>query len=137
MTENNLHTFTLIDSQIFLALAYADKKADISCMDLIASCVAVNNSIPDLAEFAEVFNKFLYVSAIGIAGDKLTFANFGREIMNKVRSKASADAQSGDLVELVQKELAGYKLKSMCNRSVWTQEQYQQAVNVHGTNLKL
>lgn len=132
-----MHTFTLIDSQILLGLSCADKGADISCVELLASCAAVNNSIPDWAEFAEAFNKFLYVSAIGITGDKIAFANFGREIMNNARSKASAETQSDELVTLIQKELAGYKLKSMCNRSVWTQEQYQQAVNVHCTNLKL
>lgn len=124
-----MHTFTPIDSQILLGLSYADKGADISCLELIVSCAAVNHSIPSLAEFAEAFNKFLYVSAIVIDGEQIALASFGREIINKARSKANTDHQLGELMQHVLKELSGYKLKSMCNRRVWTQEQYQQAVN--------
>ncbi len=124
-----MHTFTLIDSQILLGLSYADKGADISCLELIVSCAAINHSIPSLAEFVEAFNKFLYVSAIVIDGEQIALASFGREIINNARSKANTDSQLGELMQLVLKELSGYKLKSMCNRHVWTQEQYQQAVN--------
>lgn len=131
-----MYTFTVIDSQILLGLTYADKGAEISCVELVASCAEVNDSIPALEEFAEAFNKFLYVSAISLAGDKIALANFGREIVNKALSNASNQPQSDELIRLVQKELSGYKLKSMCNRHVWTQEQYEQAVNAQRNNFK-
>ncbi len=132
-----MHTFKLIDSHILLGLSCTVRGTDISCAELIASCAAVNNSIPGFTEIAAAFNKFLYVSAIDIDGDKIALANFGRDIINNARSKANADAQSDELVALVHKELSGYKLKSMCNRSVWTQEQYDQAVNAQRNNPKL
>lgn len=132
-----MHTFSVSDAQILLGLAGADKGADISCLELVTSCAAVNNSIPTLAEFAEAFNKFLYVSAIQLEGEQVIFADFGRELINKARRKTSADAQLDVLMQLVLKELSGYKLKSMCNRQVWTQEQYQQAVDLHRNKINL
>lgn len=131
-----MHTFTLADAQILLGLFYADKGADISCMELVASCAGLSDSIPTLAEFTEAFNKFLYVSAINLAGDKIALANFGREIIEHVQSKASAESNSVELMQLVLKELSGYKLKSMCNRHVWSQEQYEHAVNAQRNNFK-
>ena len=131
-----MHTFSVIDAQILLGLAGADKGADISCQELVASCAAVNNSIPALAEFAEAFNKFLYISVIHIEGEQIALAGFGWGIINKARSHANSDAQSDELMKLVLKELSGYKLKSMCNRHVWTQTQYQQAVDLQRNNIK-
>ncbi|MDZ4262614.1 MAG: hypothetical protein U1B30_09825 [Pseudomonadota bacterium] len=131
-----MHIFTLTDAQILLGLSYADKGADISCQELVVSCAEVNNSIPALEDFAAAFNKFLYVNVINLDGDKITLANFGREIVNKALANASNQPQSDELIRLVQKELSGYKLKSMCNRHVWMQEQYEQAVNAQRNNFK-
>lgn len=131
-----MHTFTPTNSQILLGLFYADKGTEISCPELVASCAGLSDSIPTLEEFAEAFNKFLYVSAISLAGDKIALANFGREIVNKALSNAGNQPQSGQLMQLVLKELSSYKLKSMCNRSVWTQEQYEQAINAQPNNFK-
>ncbi len=131
-----MHTFTVTDSQILLGLSYADKGAEISCAELVASCAGLSDTNPTLEEFAEAFNKFLYVSVISLAGDKIALANFGREIVNKALGNASNQAQSAELIQLVQKELSGYKLKSMCNRHVWTQDQYEQAVNAQRNNVK-
>lgn len=131
-----MHTFTLIDSQILLGLSYTGKDADNSCAEVVASCAVVSDSIPTLAEFAEAFNKLLYVSAMSLNGDKITFANFGREIIKKARSTASVNLQPDELMQLVLKELSSYKLKSMCNRCVWTKEQYEQAVNAQRNDFK-
>lgn len=124
-----MHRFTLMDSKILLGLSYADKDADIICAELIAGCAAISPEIPTQEEFASAFNKLLYTSIIHLDGDKIRLADFGREIIHKANRKADAGIQPGELVQLVLKELSGYKLKSMCNRNVWTQEQYQQAVN--------
>lgn len=129
-----MHRFTPADSQILLGLSYADKGAEISCVELVASCAGLSDSIPVLEEFTEAFNKFLYVRVIILDGDKIALANFGREIVNKALSNASDKSQSDKLIQLVQKELSGYKLKSMCNRQMWTQEQYEQAVNAQRNN---
>lgn len=131
-----MHRFTHTDAQILLGLSYEDKCAEVSCPELVASCAALNGSIPALDEFAEAFNKFLYVSVINLDGDKIVLADFGRDIIDRARSKAEASAQPDELIQLVQKELSGYKLKNMCNRHVWTQEQYEQAVNAQHNNLK-
>ena len=133
---NTVHTFTVIDSQILLGLSYADKGAEISFAELVASCAGLSDSIPALEEFAEAFNKFLYVSVISLAGDKIALANFGREIVSKALGSSGNQPQSAELIQLVQKELSGYKLKSMCNRHVWTQEQYEQAINAQRNNFK-
>lgn len=131
-----MHRFTIADAQILLGLYYADKGDEISCQKLIASCADVIHSLPTLPEFAEAFNKFLYISAIGLNGDKVTLGNFGRDIIDKARNKTSGNVDSDELALLVLKELAGYKLKSMCNRTVWTQEQYQQAIDIQINTLK-
>ncbi|MDO8345888.1 MAG: hypothetical protein Q7T48_22005 [Cellvibrio sp.] len=131
-----MHTFTLTDAQILLGLSYADKGADISCVELVASCAGLSDSIPALEEFTEAFNKFLYMSVINLDGDKIALADFGLDIINRARSKAGADPQLDEFIQLVLKELSGYKLKNMCNRHVWPQEQYEQAVNAQHNNLK-
>jgi len=131
-----MHSFNPVDAQILLGLYCAHQTGEFSCLDVIAGCAAVNNSIPTPAEFTEAFNKLLYVSAIVIDGEKVTLANFGNELINKAKSSAGAKTQLGELVTFVDRELSAYKLKSMCNRQVWTQEQYQQAADLHRSNFK-
>ena len=131
-----MHSFNPVDAQILLGLYSAHQTAEFSCLDVIAGCAAVNNSIPTPAEFIEAFNKLLYVSAIVIDGEKVTLANFGNELINKAKSSAGGKTQLGELVTFVERELSAYKLKSMCNRHVWTKERYQQAVDLHRSNIK-
>lgn len=129
-----MYSFNPVDAQILLGLYCASQVGDLSCLDVIAGCDAVNSSIPTSAEFTEALNKLLYVSAIVIDGDKVALANFGNEIMSK--AKANAGSRLEGLAPFVHKELSGYKLKSMCNRHVWSQEQYQQAIDLHRNNIK-
>ena len=131
-----MHSFNPVDAQILLGLYGAHQTDGFSCLDVIAACAAINNSIPTPAEFTEAFNKLLYVSAITIDGEKVTLENFGSELINKAKSNAGVKAQLGELVIFVDRELSAYKLKSMCNRHVWTKEQYQQAVELHRSNIK-
>jgi len=123
-----MHSFNLVEAQILLGLESVGDNAESHCLAIITSCYEINHSIPTYAEFTEAFNKLLYVSAIVIDGENVTIAKFGRDIINNARSKASAEIQLKELLELLYKELSGYKLKSMCNRTVWTETQYQQAV---------
>lgn len=125
-----MHRFNLAAAQVLLGLEYVDGSTEPHCLSIITSCYEINHSVPTHAEFAEAFNKLLYVSAIVIDGEKVTLANFGREIINNARSKASTEIQLEGLLKLVHKELSGYRLKSMCNRTVWTEAQYQQSVDV-------
>ncbi|WP_331344856.1 hypothetical protein [Cellvibrio sp. UBA7661] len=122
-----MHKFTLMDSHILLGISYADKGADIECTELVASCAAINREIPSLGEFATAFNKFLYTSIIHLDGDKIYLTDFGRELIHQ--ANASVVTHADESVQLVLKALSGFKLKSMCNRNVWSQEQYQLAVN--------
>lgn len=131
-----MHSFNPVDAQILLGLYGAHQAGEFSCLDVIAACIAINNSIPTQEEFIEAFNKLLYVSAIFIDGEHVTLANFGNEVIHKAKAGASAEAHLGQLVTLVHRELSAYKLKSMCNRHVWTQVQYQQAVDLHRINIK-
>jgi|GEM_PF-3017100 len=131
-----MHSFNPVDAQILLGLYGVHQAGEFSCLDVIAACAAINNSIPTPAEFTEAFNKLLYVSAIVIDGEKVTLANFGNEVIRKAKANASAEVHLGKLVTLVHRELAAYKLKNMCNRHVWTQAQYQQAVELHRGNFK-
>ena len=124
-----VHKFILKDSHILLGISYADKGTDIGCTELIASCAAINPEIPSLGEFASAFNKFLYTSIIHLDGDKIYLTDFGRELIHQASTKANAETNADESVQLVLKALSGFTLKSMCNRHVWSQEQYQQAVN--------
>lgn len=130
-----MHNFNLVDAQILLGLYCAHQVGELSCLDVIAGCDAVNNSIPTPAEITEAFNKLLYVSAIVIDGEQVALANFGKELINKAKADTNTEIQLVELVTLVHKELSAYKLKSMCNRHVWTHEQYQQAVDLHRSNI--
>ncbi len=123
-----MHSFTLIDAQILLGLSAMENGHACSCAGLVANCAVINIAIPTAEEFAAAFNKFLYVSAIVIDGESVTIAPLGWGLINKARTKAKPDVHSKELHELVHKELSAYKLKSMCNRNVWTQAQYQQAI---------
>ncbi len=131
-----MHSFNLADAQILLGLYCANQATGFSCLEVIAGCAAVNNSIPTLVEFSEAFNKLLYVSAIVINGEQVTVANLGNELIDRAKANASAEVQLGELVTFVHRELSAYKLKSMCNRHVWTQVQYQQAVDLYLSNIK-
>jgi nucleoid DNA-binding protein len=131
-----MHSFNPLDAQILLGLYGAHQADGFSCLDIIAACDAVNNSIPTSEEFTEAFNKLLYVSAIVIDGEQVALANFGKELINKAKTNAGAKAQLGELVTLVNRELSTYKLKSMCNRQVWTREQYQRAIDLHHSHIK-
>lgn len=131
-----MHSFNPVDAQILLGLYCAQLAGELSCLDVIAGCAAVNNSIPTPAEFTEAFNKLLYVSAIVIDGEQVTLANFGNELISKAKANVGAESLLEEVAILVHKELSGYKLKSMCNRRVWTQEQYQQAVDLYRNNIK-
>ena len=124
-----MYTFDLIDAQILLGLSCADRGSDISCQTLVASCATGKNRLPTLLEFSSAFNKLLYISAITLDNDKIMFSNFGRDLINNARRNAKPDAHADELASQIFTELASYKLKSMCNRKVWSEEQYQQAID--------
>lgn len=123
-----MHRFNLKDAQILLGLSAMDDGYANSCAGLVAQCAAICLQIPTADEFATAFNKFLYISAIVVDGHTVALAPFGRAIIDKARIKAEAGASPMELQELLYKELSGYKLKSMCNRKIWTPLQYQQAI---------
>ena len=125
-----MHRFNPVAAQVLLGLEGVDNNIEPHSLAIIASCYEITHTIPTLAEFAEAFNTLLYARAIEIDGDNVSLANFGRDIINAARSKANTEIQPQELLEFVYKELSGYKLKSMCNRTVWTQEQYQQAIDL-------
>lgn len=128
LSGNNMHRFNLVAAQVLLGLESVDGTTESHCFSIIKNCYQINHSVPTHTEFAEAFNQLLYVSAIVIDSEKVTLTNFGRDLINNARSKASTEIQLEELLELVHKELSGYKLKSMCNRTVWTEAQYQKAV---------
>lgn len=131
-----MYTFSLVDAQILLGLSYADKGGEISCQELIAKCVIGHYALPTLPEFASAFNKLLYISVINLDNGKIRFSNFGRDLVSNACRSMNANAEADKLVPLIVKELASYKLKSMCNRTLWTEEQYQQAIEEHYKNTK-
>ena len=122
-----MHRFNLIDARILLGLAFTERGSADSCAELLASCARIDTQLLKLDELAEAFNKFLYISVIAIEGESVALTQFGRELINQLRSKLKVDAPVTQLHESLYKELSSYKLKSMCNRTVWTPAQYQQA----------
>ena len=128
-----MHRFNRTDAQILLGLSYAEKSAaqgaEITCEVLITHCLAIAGVIPSAAEFSFAFNKLLYLSAIVINGEKLALAALGQDIIDSAQRKTSGDDEADEWVMLINKELAVYKLKSMCNRTVWSPERYQQAIS--------
>ncbi|HSC66226.1 MAG TPA: hypothetical protein VLC79_00935 [Cellvibrio sp.] len=121
-----------VAAQVLLGLEAAEGRADSNPTALITHCYEMFHSIPTYAEFAEAFNKLLYISALTIDGEKVSLADFGRDLINNARGKVDAKAQQNTTLEYLNKELSGYKLKSMCNRKVWSEAQYQQAADLCG-----
>lgn len=119
-----------VAAQVLLGLESVEMRADSNPTALIAHCYEMFHSIPTHAEFAEAFNKLLYISALTIDGEKVALANFGRDLINNARGNVDAKTQKNETLEYLNKELSGYKLKSMCNRKVWSEAQYQQAVDL-------
>jgi hypothetical protein len=123
-----MHSFTLVDSRILLGLYHAGPGAELTCVALIANCRALNQTVPTLIEFAEAFNKFLYIGAIGITSDRVALTDFGRAIIDSARVNAELETATHEVMGLVHKALSRYKLKSLCNRTLWTPAQYHQAI---------
>ncbi|WP_323813245.1 hypothetical protein [Cellvibrio sp. NN19] len=122
-----MHRFNLIDAKILLGLAFTERGSADSCTELLACCAKIDGKILKLDELAEAFNKFLYTSVIAIEGESVALTQFGWELINQLRGKLGEYAPVKQLHESLYKELSSYKLKSMCNRTVWTPAQYQQA----------
>jgi len=131
-----MHLFITVDAKILLGLYWADKSIGSTCLSVISSCAAGSNQIPSHAEFVAAFNKFLYVSVIDIAGDTVALSSFGIDLVHNAQEVAGVAATAADVVDVIFKQLSAYKLKSMCNRNIWTEEQYLQAVNTYRNNLK-
>lgn len=123
-----MHRFKQIDAQILLGLAAMEEGYASSCAGLLASCTAISSQIPTADELAAAFNKLLYISAIVLESESVALAPFGREMIAKVRAKTEGNVSPNELPKLLYQELSAYKLKSMCNRNVWSPEQYQQAI---------
>lgn len=133
-----MHKFMPVDAHILVGLFYADKQAknaEISCLEIVASCWTINPAIPVLAEFASAFNKFLYARIINLDENKLSLTNFGRQLVQDISNSNETASTPDKLVTQLATVLAGYKLKSMCNRTIWTALDYQQAVDAQQNNL--
>ena len=122
-----MHRFNLIDAKVLLGLAFTERGTANSCTELLSGCAKIDAQDFMLDELAEAFNKFLYISVIAIEGESVTLTQFGWELINQLRGKLGVDAPVKQLYESLYKELSSYKLKNMCNRTVWTPAQYQQA----------
>jgi hypothetical protein len=123
-----MHSFTANDAWILLGMSYSEGELDEQYLEsLIISCDYVNHLIPSYAEIIEAYNKFLYIGIIAAERDNLCISTFGREILESVYLEGSLTEHPCELVSIMYKKLATYKLKNVCTRTPWNETQYKNA----------
>lgn len=118
-----MHSFVPVDARILYGIFCAPGIG--FSYSSIALCSDDASHVPGYDIFAEAFNKFLYIGLIAIDGETVSLAPLGREIIARAQLAAGRDAEASEIIAKVFALLSRYKLKSMCNRKVWSEAQHQ------------
>lgn len=114
-----MYTFNFIDAWILAAIYSAGLKGENSYAHIIASLPNIGRPLPVHSECKIAYDKFLYIGLIVADGDKT--------VLSAVAGKLVKDAyieNAAQWVAAIEKQLVPYKLKSMCNRFEWSEDEY-------------
>lgn len=117
-----MYVFNFTDAWILFGIAAAEKRGDSRYASIVSSLPALDQILPSHSEFASAYNKFLYVSFIHSDGEKTTLTAVAQQILELAQQSGGNNIRAQ--LEQIKKTLAAYKLKSMCNRHEWSEEQY-------------
>ncbi len=124
-----MHRLSIVDAWILLAIYHAGKSDGTGYAAIISSLPSIDRPIPAHDEFMAAYNKFLYLSFIVADGDKTSLSLAAKQLIEATRlSGTTEDAQAW--VDSIYKILSTYKLKSMCNRYEWKEDQYLRGIEL-------
>lgn len=119
-----MHRLSVIDAWILAGIYRAEQHGDVLYAGIISALPDINQRLPNHDEFSAAYNKFLYIRFIEADGDSTTLSAAAKLIVENVKNSLSADHRNRQWVDGIFKILSSYKLKSMCARQVWTEDQY-------------
>lgn len=114
-----MYTFNFTDAWILAAIYSAGLKGENSYAHIIASLLNLGRPLPVHAECKIAYDKFLYIGLIVADGDKTSLSAVAEKLVKEAYVENALQ-----WVAAIEKQLVPYKLKSMCNRFEWTEEQY-------------
>lgn len=120
-----MYKFNVTDAWILAAIYLAGAKGKNTYADIIASLPNLGHPLPTHAQCKTAYDKFLYMSFIIAVGDKTSLTVVAEKIIIEVYVEDSMQ-----WISAIEKQLAVYKLKSMCNRFEWTEQQYQHGIEL-------
>lgn len=127
-----MYIFNFTDAWILAAIYLAGAKGENSYAQIIASLPNLGRSLPVHAECKVAYDKFLYVGLIVADGDKTSLSVVAESLVKNAYIESAAL-----WVAAIEKQLAPYKLKSMCNRFEWTEEQYRCGIELFITKKEM
>lgn len=114
-----MYTFNFIDAWILAAIYSAGLKGESSYAHIIANLPNLGRPLPVHAECKIAYDKFLYIGLIVADGHKTSLSAVAEKLVKEAYVENTLQ-----WVSAIEKQLVPYKLKSMCNRFEWTEEQY-------------
>jgi hypothetical protein len=119
-----MHRISVIDAWILLGLYCADQRGRGDYNAIISLLPDIDQPLPTHAEFLAAYNKFIYIRFIVANDDYTEISAAAKQLVETVKNSLSADASNRQWIDGIYKILSSYKLKSMCARQVWTEDQY-------------
>ncbi|OZY87738.1 hypothetical protein CBP51_12500 [Cellvibrio mixtus] len=120
-----MYMFNLTDAWILAAIYLAGAKGENAYAQIIENLPVLDRSLPSHAECKSAYDKFLYLGLIVADGDKTSLSLVAESLV-----KETHDKNTTQWICALEKQLAPYKLKSMCNRFEWQEDQYMRGVEL-------
>jgi hypothetical protein len=120
-----MYMFNLTDAWILAAIYLAGAKGENTYAQIIESLPVLDRPLPSHAECKSAYDKFLYLGLIVADRDKTSLSLVAENLV-----KETQDKNATQWICALEKQLAPYKLKSMCNRFEWQEDQYMRGVEL-------
>ncbi|MEN0037290.1 MAG: hypothetical protein AAGC78_09485 [Cellvibrio sp.] len=119
-----MHRISINEAWILVGIYRAQIAGEGSFAAIISSLPDIGWSIPSHSDFAAAYNKFLYIRFIHAEGDNTSLTDAAKQLVESAKNSLPVDSNEQEWVDGVYQVLSTYKLKSMCARQVWTENQY-------------
>jgi len=123
-----MHRLSMIDVWILLGIYHAEPHSSGYYAEIISALPDLGKPLPTHDEFASAYNKFLYLSFIVADGEITRVSAVAKQLIESRKNSISTSDNDREWVDNIYQLLSTYKLKSMCNRHVWTECQYVAAI---------
>lgn len=120
-----MYMFNFTDAWILATIYLAGAKGENTYAQIIENLPVLDRPLPSHTECKSAYDKFLYLGLIVADGDKTSLSLVAENLV-----KATHDKNTTQWIFTLEKQLAPYKLKSMCNRFEWQEDQYMRGVEL-------